>query len=254
MCIALLGILVLGFSFLNGLAVASALTVVCTVLAAVTLLPALLGVFRMRVLSRRQRRRLPGQGTGASQGEHGGRAVPPYRGVPGGRPRELTLWARWAATVQRRPAVLAAAAAAVMLVLAIPVLHLRLGSSDQGNDPSSSTTRQAYDLLADGFGPGFNGPLLLVAQTSSPADAAALRALETGLPHVADVDQRAHARRGRWHRGHPGDPGHLARGHGDLRPDHAPCATTPSRPPSAGRRCGSTSAASPPPSRTSPRP
>jgi RND superfamily putative drug exporter len=165
-CIALLGILVLGVSFLNGLAIASALTVVFTVLAAVTLLPALLGVFRMRVLSRRQRRRLSTQPHAAGQS---------------------TLWARWAGTVERRPAVLAAAAAAVMLVLAIPVLSLRLGSSDQGNDPSSSTTRQAYDLLADGFGPGFNGPLLLVAQTSSPADVAALRTLEAALPRVSDV-------------------------------------------------------------------
>ena len=104
-CIALLGILVLGVSFLNGLAIASALTVVFTVLAAVTLLPALLGVFGMRVLSRRQRLRV--------------------RGVA---PRELTLWARWAGTVERRPAILAVAAAAVMLVLAIPVLSLRLGS------------------------------------------------------------------------------------------------------------------------------
>ena len=165
-CIALLGILVLGVSFLNGLAVASALTVVFTVLAAVTLLPALLGVFRMRVLSRRQRRQLA---SGA-----------PAPGAAG-------MWARWASTVERRPAILAVAAAAVMLVLAIPVLSLRLGSSDQGNDPSSTTTRQAYDLLADGFGPGFNGPLLLVAQTSSPADVAALRTLEAGLPKVADV-------------------------------------------------------------------
>jgi RND superfamily putative drug exporter len=165
-CIALLGILVLGVGFLNGLAVASALTVVFTVLAAVTLLPALLGVFGMRVLSRRQRRRLA--------------AGAPAPGAAG-------AWARWAATVERRPAVLAAAAAAVMLVLAIPVLSLRLGSSDQGNDPSSTTTRQAYDLLADGFGPGFNGPLLLVAQTSSPADVAALRGLEARLPRVSDV-------------------------------------------------------------------
>jgi len=165
-CIALLGILVLGVSFLNGLAVASALTVVFTVLAAVTLLPALLGVFGMRVLSRRERRRL---------------AV----GAPA--PGAAGMWARWANTIERRPAILAVAAAAVMLVLAIPVLSLRLGSSDQGNDPSSTTTRQAYDLLADGFGPGFNGPLLLVAQTSSPADAAALRTLEAGLPKVADV-------------------------------------------------------------------
>jgi putative drug exporter of the RND superfamily len=165
-CIALLGILVLGVSFLNGLAVASALTVVFTVLAAVTLLPALLGVFGMRVLSRRQRRQLA--------------AGAPAPGAAG-------MWARWANTIERRPAILAVAAAAVMLVLAIPVLSLRLGSSDQGNDPSSTTTRQAYDLLADGFGPGFNGPLLLVAQTSSPADAAALRTLEAGLPKVADV-------------------------------------------------------------------
>src|SRR6516165_2734386 len=164
-CIAILGILVLGLGFLNGLAVACALTVVFTVLAAVTLLPALLGVFGRRVLSRRQRRL-------ASQ-----RAAQDAGG----------LWARWAGTVERRPAVLAAAAAAVMVVLAIPVLSLRLGSSDQGNDPSSTTTRQAYDLLAEGFGPGFSGPLLLVAQTSSPADAAALRTLRDRLPDVADV-------------------------------------------------------------------
>jgi RND superfamily putative drug exporter len=74
-----------------------------------------------------------------------------------------------------------------MVVLAIPVLSLRLGSSDQGNDPSTTTTRQAYDLLAQGFGPGFNGPLVLVAQTSSPADVAALKTLEASLPKVADV-------------------------------------------------------------------
>ena len=169
-CIALLGILVLGVGFLNGLAVASALTVVFTVLAAVTLLPALLGVFKMRVLSRRQRRRLAAEAP-----------------APGSAGPAAGLWARWSGTVERRPAVLAVAAAVVMAVLAIPVLSLRLGSSDQGNDPSSSTTRQAYDLLAEGFGPGFNGPLLLVAQTHSAADEAALRTLEAGLPKVADV-------------------------------------------------------------------
>ena len=89
--------------------------------------------------------------------------------------------------MQRRPAVLAAVAVAVMLVLAIPLSRLQLGSSDQGHDPASSTTRQAYDLLAQGFGPGFNGPLVLAAQASSPADAAALQALEARLPHLADV-------------------------------------------------------------------
>ncbi|MBV9444794.1 MAG: MMPL family transporter [Streptosporangiaceae bacterium] len=163
-CIALLGILVLGMGFLNGLAVACVLTVVFTVLAATTLLPALLGVFGMRVLNRRQRRRLATD-----------------------TPAAAGVWARWAGTVERRPAVLAALAAAVMVVLAIPVLSLRLGSSDQGNNPSSSTTRQAYDLLAQGFGSGFNGPLLLVAQTSSPADVAALKTLEAELPRVTNV-------------------------------------------------------------------
>ena len=165
-CVAILGILVLNLNFLNGLAVASALTVVFTVLAAITLLPALLGVFGMRVLSRRQRRRL---------------ASPHAVQAPAG------AWARWAGTIERRPAILGAVATVVMLVLTIPVLSLRLGSSDQGNNPASSTTRQAYDLLARGFGPGFNGPLLLVAQTSSAADQAALSSLEAQLPHVADV-------------------------------------------------------------------
>jgi putative drug exporter of the RND superfamily len=163
-CIALLGLLVLGTSFLNGLAVAATLTVVCTVVAALTLLPALLGLFGMRVLSRRQRRALAA-----------------------GTPARAGLLARWAGAVQRRPGMLAAAAIAVMLVLAIPVLSLRLGSSDQGNDSSSSTTRQAYDLLAEGFGPGFNGPLLLVAQTHTSADVAALHTLEATLPRVPDV-------------------------------------------------------------------
>jgi RND superfamily putative drug exporter len=163
-CIALLGLLVLGVDLLNGLAVASVLTVVCTVAAAVTLLPALLGLFGMRVLSRRQRRALAA-----------------------GSPVPAGLLARWAATVQRRPGILGAAAVAVMLVLAIPVLSLRVGASDQGNDPASSTTRHAYDLLAEGFGPGFNGPLLLVAQTFTNADVAALNRLEATLPRVPDV-------------------------------------------------------------------
>jgi len=217
-------------SFLSGLAVASALTVMFTVLAAVTLLPALLGVFGARVLSRRQRRTLHMHAQAAS---------------PAG------LWARWAGTVERRPAVLVVVAAVVMLVLAIPVLSLRLGTSDRGNDPSSSTTRQAYDLLADGFGPGFNGPLQLVAQTSDPADVAALRALEAELPGVPNVTN-VH----RW-------PRHTAprsfRSPRAPRPrrrrrltSSPPCVTASSRMLSAAPRCGSTSAASPRPSPTSP--
>jgi putative drug exporter of the RND superfamily len=170
-CIALLGLLTLGQGFLDGLAFAAVITVACTVLAAVTLLPALFGVLGLRVLSRRQRRTL--------------RAVGPDL-VRSGNGR----WARWSRTVPRFPAVLAAAAVAVMVVVSLPVLHLRLGFADASNDPVSATSYKAYEMLAEGFGPGFNGPLLLVAQTQSAADLAALDRLDralTAVPGVAAV-------------------------------------------------------------------
>jgi putative drug exporter of the RND superfamily len=135
--------------------------------ATVTLLPALLGFLGMRVLSRRERRRLAAAG-------------PQQPGTSG-------WWTRLAAFVQRHPAPLAISAAAVMLVLAIPVLSLRLGSSDAANDPASTTTHQAYELLADGFGPGFNGPLQLVGTTGTPADAAAFTRLAGTLRTVPGI-------------------------------------------------------------------
>ena len=169
-CIALLGMLVLRISYISGLGIAAAVTVLFTVAAATTLLPALLGFLGLRVLSRKERRRLAAAGP-----------------APGGAPG---AWTRLAAFVQRHPAPLAIAAAAVMLILAIPVLSLRLGSSDAANDPASTTTHQAYELLADGFGPGFNGPLQLVGTTTSPADTAAFTRLAATLktePGIAAV-------------------------------------------------------------------
>jgi RND superfamily putative drug exporter len=169
-CIALLGMLVLNVSFISGLGIAAAITVLFTMAAALTLLPALLGFLGLRVLSRKERRRLAADG-------------PAPDSTSG-------AWARLAAFIQRHPAPLAAAAAAVMLVLAIPVLSLRLGSSDAANDPAASTTHQAYELLATGFGPGFNGPLQLVGTTSTPADAVAFTRLAGTLkaePGIAAV-------------------------------------------------------------------
>jgi hypothetical protein len=87
------------------------------------------------------------------------------------------VWRVDAGSVTDQP-VRSALAVAVVAALAIPLLWLRLGASDQGNDPRSWTTRKAYDLLAEGFGPGFNGPLLLVAQTpGGQGDRAALHSL-----------------------------------------------------------------------------
>jgi RND superfamily putative drug exporter len=160
-CAAMLGLFVLGLSFLNGIGVSAALMVVFNIVAAITLLPAMLRVMGMRVLSRRERRQLA---------EHGPRDV-----------NATGFWARWAGRVQRHPRLLAPVALVVMLVLTAPVLSLHLGSSDQGNDPASTTTRKAYDLLVEGFGPGFNGPLQLVGELGSPADQQAMTAL---LPKV----------------------------------------------------------------------
>ncbi|MFF6990390.1 MMPL family transporter [Streptomyces sp. NPDC010273] len=160
-CIALLGMLILRLGFLNGVAIAASLTVVLTVAASVTLLPALLSFIGPRALSRRERRRLA---------EHG-----PQPELPTG------LAARWSAFVERRPKLLGTLALIVMAVLALPTLSLHLGTSDQGNDPKSSTTRQAYDLLAEGFGPGVNGPLTLVTKIDGAEDKLILDNLDATL-------------------------------------------------------------------------
>ncbi|OIJ67962.1 MMPL family transporter [Streptomyces mangrovisoli] len=160
-CIALLGMLILRLNFLNGVAVAASLTVVLTVAASVTLLPALLSFIGMRALSRRERRRLAERG--------------PEPELPTG------LAARWSAFVERHPKLLGGIAVLVIAVLALPTFSLRLGTSDQGNDPQHSTTRQAYDRLAEGFGPGVNGPLTLVTKVDRAADRLALDNLDVTL-------------------------------------------------------------------------
>ncbi|MER5538192.1 MMPL family transporter [Streptomyces mirabilis] len=166
-CIALLGMLILRLSFLGGVAIAASLTVVLTVAASVTLLPALLSFIGPRALNRRERRRLY---------EHG-----PQPELPTG------LAARWSVFVERHPKLLGAVAVVVMALLALPTLSLHLGTSDQGNNPRSATTRQAYDLLAEGFGPGVNGPLTLVTHVGGAEDRLALDSLDSTLRATAGV-------------------------------------------------------------------
>ncbi|MGV9450678.1 MMPL family transporter [Streptomyces sp. NPDC003635] len=166
-CIALAGMLVMNMRFLDGVVIATSLTVVLSVLAAITLLPALLGLLGPRVLSRRQRRRVAATGP---------------------EPEDASgLAARWSTYVQRRPRSIAAGAFVVMAVLALPVLSIRLGATDQGNHQESTTTRQAYDLLAEGFGPGFNGPLQVVVE--GPAPESLVTAIESteGVAQVVAV-------------------------------------------------------------------
>ena len=166
-CIAMLGMFALGVSFLYGVAVAASVTVAFTVLAALTLLPALLGILGGLVPRRRERRALK---------EH----VLNLR-------VESPRWQRWTDAMSRRPAVFAVAAAAVMIIIAIPFFSMRLGSADAGTNPTNTTTRKAYDLLAKGFGPGYNGPLELVAQINTPSQLAAFTATEQAVARTPGV-------------------------------------------------------------------
>lgn len=165
--VALLGLLVLHIGPLTGMGISAAIGVLATLAAAMTLLPALLGLFGTRLLSKRQRRDLA----------YGRPQAADRRG----------LWGRWADLVARRKTVLSVLAVAVIAVLSIPTLSLRLGTADAGNDPKGTTTRTAYDLLAQGFGPGSNGPLVLVAQLGGPGDTPRLNDLVTTLGHTPGV-------------------------------------------------------------------
>ena len=167
-CIALLGLFVLRLSFLNGVAVAASTTVLVTMAASLTLLPALFGVMKRRVHSRRSRRSID-SGTV--------------------KDHEQSTWAKWSRAVAKAPRSLALGAIAIIVVMSIPYLSLHLGSSDQGNNPKGTTTRSAYDLLAKGFGPGTNGPLQVIAEIKTPADKTALQTVATALSTTPGIVQ-----------------------------------------------------------------
>jgi putative drug exporter of the RND superfamily len=167
--IALLGMFALGVSLLSGAAVAASIGVVLVLAASLTLLPALLSLVGRRVAEASSRR---------ARGR---------RMASGAQPTESGFWLRWVQRVQRRPAFTAVAATLLMLALASPALGLRLASSDAGNDPANQTTRQAFDLLAKGFGPGFNGPLQLAVALPRAHDTAALTQLSRAVSSTPGV-------------------------------------------------------------------
>jgi len=164
--IALLGMFATGVTFMYGLSIASILAVLLVLSASLTALPALLMFFGPRLVkpSRRARRR-----------EARGKAERPSR------------WREWSFTVQRHPRALALVALLVMAAFIAPILSMRLDSSDAGNDPSGQSTRVAFDLLAAGFGPGFNGPLLIAAELHGPDAKANLGQLRTAIASTPDV-------------------------------------------------------------------
>jgi RND superfamily putative drug exporter len=139
--ISLAGMFAMGVPIIQAMATGASLAVLAVLAATLTLVPAALGF--------------------------AGRAIDRWK-VPGIARDETrhraTAWFRWSRLVQRRPWLFAILGTVILLALAIPALSMRLGSADAGSDPTTKTTRRAYDLLAEGFGPGFNGPFLVAVE------------------------------------------------------------------------------------------
>jgi RND superfamily putative drug exporter len=164
--ISLMGMLLLGLPFLYGVATAAAIAVLFTMIAALTLLPALLAIAGNWV----NRLRIPFLGSGARSIDENG------------------WWFRWSRRIQRRPWIAVLVSGALLIALCIPTLSLRLGTNDAGTDPAGTTTREAYDLLADGFGPGFNGPFVLAAELPEKGNDEVLQKLRTELKGEEGVE------------------------------------------------------------------
>ncbi|MFG1922092.1 MMPL family transporter [Cryptosporangium sp. NPDC048952] len=170
--LALLGMLTLRLAAFDALAVSVALTVSATMLASITLLPALLTLFGRRLESRILRRGAGDRGARSGRRSRGAPAAPAdmaANGPDAGGKR----WRALASGVQRFPIPALVGGVLVLIVLALPALAMRLGFADAGTDAPDSTTRKAYDLVASAFGPGTNGPLLVLAADEASAEDAA---------------------------------------------------------------------------------
>jgi putative drug exporter of the RND superfamily len=162
--ISVLGLFLMGVSYLQGVALSASLAVLVVMAAAVTLLPALLSLAGPRV----NKLRIPGL----------------RRTLAHERPAPAARWSRF---IQRRPWTAAIVGGAIVLALAAPVLGLRLGFPDEGNDQAGSMTRAAYDAVTEGFGAGANGPLLLVAETPRSTGPQGLQRLANAVRADRDV-------------------------------------------------------------------
>ena len=158
--VAISGLLATGIPFVGRMGVGSAIVIAVVAVGAVTVLPMMMGAAGERLRPKQAKHTAPSK-----------------------------LFARWAERLTARPWIAAAVGTAILLVLATPFLGLRLGQPDDGNDSPDTTTRIAYDRLAEGFGPGFNGPLILAASLSggSKDSLARLEKTISATPNVAAV-------------------------------------------------------------------
>ncbi len=203
-CIALLGILTVGVSTLSGAAIGASIAVAFPVAAALTLLPALTGLLGPRILTRRQRAALARGKTGFAEASRG--------------------WTRCASTVQGHKIVLGVGALGIMLALGAPFLSMRQGTADYSVDPTSTTTTtyRGYEMLVHGFGPGFSGPLQLVAPLHGAADRASFGTVVTAASHAPGVVTTAGPAY------FPAGPGHPAVALAEVYPAGSPQAVSTS--------------------------
>ena len=197
--ISLFGLFLIGQPYMIGLATACIAAVLMVLVAALTLLPAMLGFAGSAI----DKAHIPGLLQS------------------GGPPPENGFWHRWSRLIQRRAWVAGGLAIVALVALALPMFGMRLAFTDASNDPTTQTTRQAYDLLSQGFGVGFNGPLVVAVDMHGPADQPTVQRLESalraGVPDVAFVAPAA-VQRHEDGRRHHRDPEHLA----PVRPDRDP--------------------------------
>ena len=209
--ISVLGMWVMGLKFIQGLAVGASATVLTVLAASLTLLPALLGFAGHRINVTRWRGVIAAGGLALVFLGGGIKQIAialagviiivgtillsfvipklreelPHRAE---KPQRDTIWYKWSRVVQHRPWTMALLGMVILLVLASPVLSMRLGFSDDGNYPERTETRQAYDLIAEGFGPGFAAPFFVVVELPQPADLSTVAALQQAIaanPNVA---------------------------------------------------------------------
>ena len=181
--VSVLGLYISGVGFVGSLGLAAAIVVVVTMISALTLLPALMGLARqtIRALTARVRahkaglsaRQQAAQTAAATQEQH-----------------ERSAFARWGRMVSDRPWPWAVLSVAVLVVLAIPLFSITLGQPDNGTNPTSQSNRQAYDLISEGFGVGVNGPLTVVVKLpnqSSSANSSLLSTMQSDISKTAGV-------------------------------------------------------------------
>ncbi|MFF5184022.1 MMPL family transporter [Streptomyces sp. NPDC000345] len=179
--IALAGLSVVGVPMLTKMGLAAAGTVVVAVLIALTMIPALLGYAGRKVRPAGEKVRRPGRRTRKDSAQSS--ATDSVTGAGVAKPN---MGARWASFVVRRPVAVLLLGVLGLGAIALPATQLELGLPDDGSQPTSTTQRRAYDLLSEGFGPGFNGPLMLVVDAKGSADPEAAATAVTD--EVKDLD------------------------------------------------------------------